>query len=253
MNPLFAALALLLASANAGETPAECPAGTHRVITDDPYQPFACVKEDAKKGFGAVAGPQGFRVRPKCPRGTRAAASSDGLQRYRCVRVLAGETDPDLVPMAQPARARALGEEDYRRYTVPAEMSFEYPRLLEPRDGWKEEVPTLSFTLDDGLPGKPVMITITKVEPSQTAFVALDAAVVQEKEWQGAKDGGTVPVAGVKARLTVVAGSSKTAYVPLAAGAYYAIVYSAPGESYETYLVAFNRVLKTMKLTRRAQ
>ncbi len=253
MNPLLVVLALLLASANAAETPAECPEGTHRAITDDPYQPFECVKEDVKKGFGAVAGPQGFKARPKCPRGTRAVASTDGLQRYRCVRALAGQTEPDLVPAARSPRSRAPGDEAYRRYTVPGEMSFDYPRLLQPRDDWKEEVPTLSFTLDDGLPGKPVMITITKVEPAQTAFIDLDAAVGKDKEWQSAKDGGSMRVAGVKARLTVVAGESQTAYVPLAAGAYYAIVYSAPVESYGAYLGSFNRLLKTMKLMRRVQ
>ena len=251
MSSWLVALALLLAAANAAETPAECPEGTHRAITGDPYQPFECVKEDVKKGFGAVAGPQGFKARPKCPRGTRAVASTDGLQRYRCVRVLAGKTDPDLLPMAQPARV--LGEDSYRLYTVPAEMSFEYPLVLQPRDGWKEEVPTLSFTFDDGSPGKPVMITITKVGPTQPAFIDLDTAVGKDKEWQNAKDGGSMRVAGIQARLTVVAGESQTAYVPLAAGAYYAIVYSAPVESYGAHLGSFHRLLKTMKLTRRVQ
>ena len=62
-----------------------------------------------------------------------------------------------------------------------------------------------------------------------------------------------MPVAGVKARITFVSGESKTAYVPLAADAYYAIVYSAPVESYDVYLGAFNRLLKTLKITRRGK
>lgn len=288
-------LALLAPSARAAETPAECPKGTHRALTSNPYQPFECVKEDVKMGFGAVTGPTGFKDRPRCPRGTRAAASSDGLRRYRCVRILAGDVDPDLAPVtsdeeapaleagqvdddpltrgcppgkrkvrtndplapfqciAQSSRVQSIGEDAYRRYAVPAEMSFEYPRMLQPRDGWKEEVPTLSFTLDDGRPGKPVMITITKVEPSQPTFIDLDSALAKDKEWQGAKDGGSVPVAGVKARVTFVSGESKTAYIPLAADAYYAVVYSAPVESYDLYLGAFNRLLKTLKLTRRGK
>ncbi len=292
MRLLLLALLLPAAAARAEEASVECPAGTHRIATNNPYQPFQCVKEDVKKGFGAVTGPQGFATRPKCPRGTRTAVSSDGLQRYRCVRILAGETDPELTPLsgseeapaleegqvnddpltrgcppgkrkvrtsnplspfqcvAQSSRIKVISEDAYRRYTVPAELSFEYPRMLQPRDGWKEDVPTLSFTLDDGSPGKPVMIVITKVEPSQPTFVELAAAVAKDKDWQGAKDGGSVPVAGVKARITFVSGESKTAYVPLTDEAYYAIVYSAPVESYDLYLGAFNRVLKTLKLIR---
>jgi hypothetical protein len=289
-------LAVLLSSgAKAAETPAECPSGTHRVATDNPLQPFNCVKEGVKRGFGAVVGPQGFKTRPKCPRGTRAAPSPDGLQKYRCVRVLAGETDPDLAPIssdmdapaleagqvnddpltrgcppgkrkvrtsdplnpfqciAQSSRIKTISEEAYRRYSVPAELSFEYPRMLQPRDGWKEDVPTLSFTLDDGSPGKPVSITITKIEPSQPTFIDIEAAAAKDKEWQGAKDGGLVPVAGVKARVTFVSGESKTAYIPLAADSYYAVVYSAPVEAYDLYLGAFNRLLKTMKITRRGK
>lgn len=294
MKALFL-LPLLALAARAQETPGECPRGTHRAQTNNPYQPFECVKEDVKKGFGAVTGPRGFKDRPKCPRGTRTAVSNDGLQKYRCVRVLAGETDPDLAPIAndedapaleagqanddpltrgcppgkrkvrtadplnpyqciaQSSRVTKLGEDSYRRYNVPAEMSFDYPRMLQPRDGWKEEVPTLSFTLDDGSPGKPVMITITKVEPSQPTYVDLEAAAAKDKDWQGAKDGGVVPVAGVKARVTFVSGESKTAYIPLAGDAYYAVVYSAPVESYDVYLSAFNRLLKSMKLTRRGK
>jgi len=294
MNALLA-LALAAAPAPAAETPAECPAGTHRASTNNPYQPFECVKADPKKGFGAVTGPKGFTVRPKCPRGTRAAVSSDGLQQYRCVRVLAGETEPDLAPIAsgdeapaleagqvnddpltrgcppgkrkvrtsnplnpyqcvaQSSRVKTIGEDAYRRYTVPAEMSFEYPRMLQPRDAWKDEIPTLSFTLDDGSPGKPVMITITKVEPSQPTFIDIEAAAAKDRDWQGAKDGGHVPVAGVRARVTFVSGESKTAYIPIGSDAYYAVAYSAPVESYDLYLSAFNRLLKTMKLIRRGR
>ena len=294
MNALLIAL-LLAAATHAAETPAECPKGTHRVATENPFQPFECVQEDVKKGFGAVTGPKGFKVRPKCPRGTRAAASEDGLQRYRCVRVLAGDTDPDLAPItseedapaleagqvnddpltrgcppgkrkvrtsnplnpfqcvAQSSRMSRISEEAYRRYSVPAEISFEYPRMLQPRDGWKEDVPTLSFTLDDGTPGKPVMITVTKVDPTQPTFVDMQTAISKDKDWQSAKDGGLVLVAGVKARITFVSGESKTAYIPLPADAYYAVVYSAPVESYDLYLSAFNRLLKTMRITRRGK
>jgi hypothetical protein len=295
MKPLLALVLLLASAARAQETPAVCPKNTHRANTTDPLHPFECVK-DGKKEFGSVAGPQGFKTRPRCPRGTRAALSSDGLQQYRCVRVLAGETDPDLAPMAsddqeappleagqvdqdpmtrgcppgkrkvrttdplnpyqciaQSSRIHVISEDAYRRYSVPKEMSFDYPRMLLPRDGWKEDVPILSFTLDDGSPGKPVSITITKVDPAQPTFVDMAAAIAKDKDWQGAKDGGMVPVSGTKARITFVSGESKTAYIPLPNDAYYSVVYSAPVESYDVYLSAFNRLLKSLKLARRAK
>jgi len=294
MRAALALLLLLPLAARAQEAPDVCPKGTHRATTPNPLNPFECVK-DVKTQFGSIAGPQGFKTRPRCPRGTRAAMSNDGLKQYRCVRVTAGETEPDLAPLAvdedappleaaqgeqdpltqgcppgkrkvrttdplnpyqcvaQSTRVRVITEDAYRRYAVPNELSFDYPRMLLPRDGWKEDVPMLSFTLDDGSPGKPVMITITKVEPSQPTFVDLEGAIAKDKDWQGAKDGGMVPVAGRKARITFVSGESKTAYVPLPHDAYYSIVYSAPVESYDAYLSAFNRVLKSMKLTGRAK
>ncbi|MEK7234339.1 MAG: hypothetical protein AAB268_11025 [Elusimicrobiota bacterium] len=236
MPSAYLVLLLLMAEAsNAEETSAECPQGAHRAATNSPNRPFECVDEDVKRGFGAVVGTKGFKTRLECPRGTRLIASSDGLLRHRCVRVPADETDA------------------YLRYTASAEMSFEYPRMFQPRDGWKEEVPTLSFMLEDGSPGKPVMITITKVESSQPTFIDIQAAANKDKDWLGAKDEGLMSVAGVKARVTVVAGESKSAYIPLAADAYYAVVYSAPVESYDDYLGAFNRLLKTMKLTRQGK
>lgn len=245
--------------ARAAEDPAECPDGTHRVTTENPYQPFRCVAQAQNEGLGAVNGPQGFKLRPKCPRGTRAVAAQ-GLQPYRCVRTTAGDPDPELVPIKNDEnlvrRAPSFGKisankgrEAYRRYTIPGEMSLDYPSLFQPRDGWREEVPTLSFTLDDGSPGKPVMITITKVERQQPTFIDLDAALAKDKDWQGARDGGSLRVAGLQARVSVVAGDSKTVYVPLSKAAYYTLVYSAPVEAYEVHLGAFNRLLKTLRVT----
>mgnify|MGYP001594886141 FL=1 len=133
---------------------------------------------------GALSGLKGFPTAPKCPSGTRAVASS-GLQPYRCVR-----------------------EAPYLSYTLAGEMSFEYPRNFQPLDGWKEDVPTISFTLDSKSAGKPVMITITKVERAQAAYIGLEAALAKDKDWQDAEDGGTLTVAGIASRLTFVAGET---------------------------------------------
>lgn len=292
MRPLL--LVLLALPAGAQVEDAECPAGQHRVATQDPYRPFKCVKEEAKKGFGAVTGPQGFKFRPKCPAGTRPQETGNGLQPYRCVRAAAGASDPELAPVsaadaeapvdqaapedpltrgcppgkrkvrtadplrpfqcvAQSSRQAHLDDGAFRRYVIPGEASFDYPKSFEARDAWKDEVPMVTFTLDDGSPGKPVTLSVTRVESSQPNYLDLDAAVAKDKDWLDAKDGGTTLAAGVKARLTFVAGETKSAYVPLGANAYYAITYSAPVELYETYLAAFNRLLKTLRITRRAR
>lgn len=281
--------ALVLARAAAASEPIDCPPGTHRISTSDPYRPFKCVKEEKKdRGFGAVTGTQGFKFRPRCPRGTRAVATDNALQPYKCVRGEGSPGEPELEPMTgsgeapepprptdgcpagktkvrtndplqpfqcvvQASRLKRLREESFRRYTLPGEASFDYPREFAPLDSWREDPPTLSFTLDDGSPGKPVTLTLTKYAPSQPSYQTLDDAVAKDKDWQNAKDGGTVLSAGVKARVTFVAGESKTAYIPLSDGSYYSLVYSAPVEAYENYLDAFNRVLKTLRVVRKKQ
>jgi hypothetical protein len=68
------ALAALLFAAPAGAAiePIDCPKGMHRISTDNPYEPFRCVRaeDENKKGFDAVVGPKGFKERPHCPHGT---------------------------------------------------------------------------------------------------------------------------------------------------------------------------------------
>ena len=232
------------------KTRPKCPRGTRLAASSDGLQRYRCVRvlagetdpdlvpilsDDEAPALEAGQANDDPLTRG-CPPGKRKVRTADPLNPFHCV--------------AQSSRISKISEDAYRRYTVPAEMSFEYPRMLQPRDGWKEDVPTLSFILDDGSPGKPVSITITKVEASHPTFIDMATAVNKDKDWQGAKDGGMVPVAGVKARITFVSGESKSAYIPLPADAYYAVVYSAPVESYDVYLSAFNRLLKTMKITR---
>lgn len=290
------ALALSAAPARAQVEKAECPAGTHRVSTDNPYNPFKCVtaaEDDNKKGFEAVVGPKGFASRPRCPHGTRPVASPDNsLQPYRCVRVTAADSDPELAPMrddddapppeasdveedpmargcppgkrkvrttdplhpyhcvVQASRMHALDDGSYAHFSIPRELSFDYPRSFRVQDAWKEDVPTLYLKLEDPGEGKPVTITVTRYEQSQTTYQEMDATIARDIEWQGARDGGAMPLAGGRARITFVPGDTRSVYLPVAKESYYSFVYSAPADSYETYLPAFARLLKTLRFAR---
>lgn len=300
MTPLLLLLAALSPARGAGlEKSAECPEGTHRVMTGSVFKPFECVKDgkEAKKGFGAVAGPQGFKFAPKCPRGSRPVSSGEGsLQQYRCVRASAGDAEPELSPLrpadelpeaapagdapedpltrgcppgkrkvrttdplrpfqcvSQASRVTSFGDDAFRRWTVPRELSFEYPKMFRPQDNWKDEVPTLVFTLEEDRGGKPVTITVSRIDHDQPTFQDLDSAIAKDKEWQGASDGGSgrVGPSALPARFTYVVGETRTAYVPFGKDAYYQLVYSSPVESYELFLPAFNRMLKTLTLLKR--
>jgi hypothetical protein len=295
----LAALALVLAARPAGAKDfekAECPAGTHRISTDNPYNPFKCVtaaEDDNKKGFEAVVGPKGFATRPRCPHGTRPVSSPDNsLQPYRCVRITAADSDPQLAPMrddedapppepteseedpltrgcppgkrkvrttdplhpfhcvVQASRVRTIGEGSFAHFSIPRVLSFEYLRAFTVQDSWKEDVPTLYLKLEDSSAGKPVTITITRYEQEQTTYQEMDAAIARDVEWQGATDGGSMPLAGGRARITFVPGDTRSVYLPRTKESYYSFVYSAPAESYENYLPAFSRLLKSLRFAR---
>lgn len=294
-----AALLLAVLAGAASGAPfekAECPAGTHRVSTDNPYNPFKCVSADQdenKKGFESVVGPKGFAVRPRCPHGTRPVASPDNsLQPYRCVRITAADSDPELAPMrddadapppeaseaeedpmtkgcppgrrkvrttdplhpyhcvVQASRVRTMQDGVYAHFSIPRQLSFDYPRSFRVQDAWKEDVPTLYLKLDDSGDGKPVTITVTRYEQSQTTFQEMDEAILHDQEWQGARDGGSMPLAGGRARITFVPGDTRSVYLPVSKESYYSFVYSAPSDSYENYLPAFSRLLKTLRFDR---
>lgn len=148
---------------------------------------------------------------------------------------------------------RPLGPGAYRRYAVPRELSFEYPRRFRAQDSWKEDVPTLYFALDDGSAGKPASITVTRNDAGAPGYVDLGAAISRDRDWQHARDDGTTVVAGLRARVTMVARQTRSVYLPISPESYYTIVYSAPSDVYATYLPAFTRLLKTLRLDPRAR
>jgi hypothetical protein len=293
------AAALAASPARGAEEPIECPSGTHRVATSNPYEPFRCVKigEENKKGFDSVVGPKGFSTRPRCPYGTRPVASPDNsLQPYRCVRSGADTQDPELAPMgvdgvdappaeetaaepdpmthgcppgkhkvrtndplqpyhcvSQSSRVHTLDEGTYTRFSIPHQLSFEYPAGFRVQNSWKEDVPTLYLKLENPGAGKPVSFTITRYVESQSTYQEMSSAIARDVEWQGAKEGGALMMGGVRALVTYVPGDARSVYLPVAKDSYYSFVYSAPADSYENYLGAFTRLLKSMKIDRNAR
>lgn len=268
----------------------DCPEGTVRAQTDNPYQPFKCQKPTTGgTGLKTLFGPRGFKARPRCPLGTRPVMTPDKLQPYRCVPDSKATGDPQIEPQAQsddaptpapPAKAAprsgecaegmkkvrtddpfhpfrcqakgpppsGLGANAYRRYTLPGELSFDYPKEWRLTDAWKDEVPTLFIAFDPGRGGRQVTMVVSRLEASQAGFQELEHHILKEKEWQGASDAGRGVVSGRAARFTEVKGESRSAYVPQSDERYYTLIFTAPAELYRVYEPAFSRLLKSFEL-----
>jgi hypothetical protein len=220
--------------------PSDCPAGTQRAATDDPYHPFRCALPGETPGRSTLTprpdGPAGFTQRPKCPRGTEPLATPHSLQPYRCVRAGAGV-----------AAAAAPGA----RYEAAGGLSFESPPGYRMQDAWGDDVPTLYLELDAGRAGRPTSITITRVEPGRAGGATLADAVKRDVDWQDARETKPAAVAGAKARATEVPGRTRSVYLPAGRQSYYAFVYSAPEELYREHLPDFERMLKSVRVEAR--
>ena len=171
----------------------------------------------------------------RCPQGTRPVVETGrSLQPYRCERASGGDPAPD--------------EGSYQRFSVSGQLSFEYPSAFRVQDAWSEDVPTLYLKIDDAAAGKPVTITITRYDASQSDYQAMSEAIRRDVEWQGAKDSGTQTIARASARVTDLPGDTRSVYLPVSKESYYSFVYSAPAGSYEKHLPAFSRLLKSLKI-----
>jgi hypothetical protein len=268
---IAASLLALLAPVRAADT-VECSDGQERIQTDNPYEPFKCVPKGKGNpgGLSAVMGPTGFAAKPRCPRGSRPVMTPGGLQPYRCVMSSRTAVEPDLAPDldaqgrakswqakpepaaaggAAPKAAGRAGDKAYTRYSIPGELSCEFPRDWHLTDAWKDEPPTVYAVFEAGGGGKQVTMTVTAVEPGQAGYQSMDAAILKEKEWQNAEaDEKEGRVAGLRARFVSVAGASRSAYVDRGEGRYLTLNYSAPAGLYETYLPAFQRLLKSLRV-----
>ncbi|MCX5794753.1 MAG: hypothetical protein NTY77_04590 [Elusimicrobia bacterium] len=268
-------LALLARGLAADEV--ECPEGTERIHTDNPYDPFQCVnKGDRRKGgLSPALGPTGFTAKPRCPPGSRPVMTPTSLQPYRCVMSSRTPAEPDMTPdldtagrtrswavppeSAQRGGApggrlsgpRGLTERSFTRYAISGGLSFDYPKDWHLTEAWTDEPPTIYVVYDTG-GGKQVTMTLTAAEPGQAGYQSLDLAILMEKEWQNAAlDKNEGRVAGLRTKFATVPGASRSAYVDRGGGRYLTLNYSAPGELYEFYLPAFQRLLKSLRLSPR--
>lgn len=229
----------------------KCPSGFHPVMTPDRLQPYRCVPKSRASAepdaegldeapVAPAAAPKrgvtiGREVEAKtCPEGTKTVRVEDPFDPVRCVPI---------------GKAKAPGS--FKRYTVPGELSFEFPRGWHVTDGWKDEVPTLYVLFDLGDGGQKVALSVTRNAPAQDGFVPLDKHLVREREWQGAQELPRATVAGRKARVSEVAGQSRSAYLEDGQGGYYALGYSAPPLSFETYLPVYQKLLSSFRLEER--
>ena len=264
---LALALGLILAPAAAADD-AECPQGTERVMTGDPYNPFRCAeKKRHPRSLLNLIGPAASTAAPHCPLGAHPVMTPGMLRPYRCVMGKARSAEPapgdaDDAPVLVPTEGKSTGRrksdmsrltaKSYGRFSVPGEIAFEYPKAWHITDGWKDSPPAIYIVFDAGRGGKPVSLTVTLAEPGGPGYQNMDLAMLKEREWQDAVlEPGRVKVDGKPTRLLAVKGSSRSAYVDAGGGRYFTLNYSAPGDLYEAYQPAFERLLRTFRAAAR--
>ena len=271
---LIAASLLALLARGLAADEVECPAGTERIHTDNPYEPFKCAPKGNRRkgGLSSGFGPVGFAVKLRCPQGSRPVMTPGALQPYRCVTSSWTAADPDLAPdldaqgrarswkawpepvaagraAAPPREAGRVGAKSYTRYAITGEVSFDYPRDWHLTDAWKDEPPTIYVVHDTASGGKQVSMTLIAAKPEQAGYQSMELSILKEKEWQNAvQEKGEGRVAGLRARFVSVTGTSRSAYLDRGDGRYLTINYSAPADRYEAYLPAFQRLLKSLRV-----
>lgn len=229
----------------------KCPRGSRPVMTPGKMQAYRCVmsqetpaEPDLKpalegNGFSPYLTPEKSTLQPvkagSCPPGQKKVRTDDPLEPTRCV---------DAKPKKTEVQAGA-----FRRYTIPGEISFDYPKAWHLTDGWRDEPPTVYVVFDPGRGGgKQVTLVVTRLEQGQPGFQDMRSAMIKEKEWQGAQDGGEASAAGLQGRFLQVPGESKTAYLASGDDRYFTLSFSSPAELYGSYEPVYQRLLKTFRL-----
>ncbi|MBI4349686.1 MAG: hypothetical protein HY553_22815 [Elusimicrobia bacterium] len=210
---------------------ARCPKGHQAEYGRHLKKGFRCVplRKEAKRLEEAAPPPRAAG----CPAGTRRVRTEDPFEPVKCV------------PDASAPGPAVLGP--WARYEIPGQLVFEYPEGWNVTDAWKDEVPTLFVRPDLDRDGKPVTLTVSRYRARGSARAEMDAAIRQEVEWHGAKDGGKGSVAGLPARFLEVPKETKLAYL-LGAEGYLVLAYTAPEDLYRAYAPAYARLLKSLRV-----
>lgn len=240
-----------------------CPAGTVRVATDSPYEPFHCVKQlDADTPFIPLTPLSQTR---SCPRGSH-AVDTPGLgdqHRYRCVMDRAADAEPQAgsvlsgaallgasAPAGKAATSAFRTPRDYTRYDVHGQFELDAPAGWHVDDGWQDPEPTFYLELDTGRQGRQVSLVVSKSWKGQDDFLDLGDAVRREEQWQNAVELAPGRVAGLPARFTAIAKTARTAYVSTGDDSYYTISYTAPDDLFATFEPAYRRLLHSFRVSK---
>lgn len=221
-----------------------CPRGYKPLPTPGQLRPFRCEPDPSQKepaadpDFGVDDGRSKARTpQPlKCGPGTEKRATENPFNPFECV--------PKDKEKALPKAPR---NSDYRRYRMPGELSFEYPRDWSLTDAWRDETPTFFLQLDLKRDGRPVMINLTRQREGTPGFVELKTALWREKEWHEAKDVKGPDVSALMTTHLAVEGESRSAFVKVPDG-YFTLSYGAPADLFERYLPVYERLLKTFRV-----
>ena len=256
----------------------ECPEGMALIFTNNPYRPLECVghQQDCPSLSKFTAG-QECVSKPRCPRGSRPFLKYPEQLPLECVRGSA-KPEPELPSgTGAPARPEAQSSADLKkkvavgppaasvrrtkeeppslqrltarafgRYTIPGQISFEFPRDWPLRDAWHENPAAIYVVYETGRGGKQVALGVTLNEPGQPGYQDLDLVVTKEKEGhRDAREDERISVGGLPARCVTIRGASRSAYVAQGAGRYFVLNYTAPTDLYDLYLPAFERLLRS--------
>ena len=223
----------------------QCPRGYKPLPTPGQLRPFRCEADPSQNSepaadpdFGVEDGRNRARTpQPlKCGPGTEKRATENPFNPFECV--------PKDKEKALP---KVPKNSDYRRYRMPGELSFEYPKGWSLTDAWRDEVPSVFLQLDLKRDGRPVMIPLPRQRAGAPGFVELKTAVFREKEWHGAKDAKGIDVSGLLTSHVSVQGEARTAFVRVPDG-YFTLSYGAPADLFERYLPVYERLLKTFRV-----
>jgi hypothetical protein len=187
---------------------------------------------------------QGSAPDAQAPGSFQAFAPARGSELAAPGGVIGAPRSVAAAPAAEPS-----GRAGYA-HIMRAGIAADIPKDWHLIDAWKDETPTLYLEQGAQREGKQVTMVVSKIAPGQEGYVDMPTAISREKQWQEAKDGGSIKVGGVAARLTYVPHESRTAYVPTGRGTYYTLIYSAPDTLYDGYKPAFDRLLASFQAAR---